>query len=127
MPETSQLPHYIISSAELAEWIEGQKDLWWYVDGDHLLMSKLDFSCPSEELAAELKKHKSNLMVFDGSEASTANGETIDACKFETLANTDNNYGARDFLMSWVNKDGKVVQWLLAEDPNAIEDSKESA
>ena len=127
MPETSQLPHYIISSAELAKWIEGQKDLWWYVDGDPLLMSKLDFSCPSEELAAELRKYESELMVFDGSEASTANGETIAADEFGKLANTDNNYSARNFLMSWVNENGEIVQWLLAEDPNAVEDSKEAA
>lgn len=122
MPKTSQLPHYIISSAELAIWIENQRDLWWYVDGDPLLMSKLDFSCPSDELAAELKKHDSNLMVFDGSEASPANGETITADALGNLANTDNNYGARNFLMSWVNKSGEVAQWLLAEDPNAVED-----
>ncbi len=125
MTETTHLPHFIISSAELAKWIEEQKDLWWYVDGDPLLMSKLDFSCPSEELAAELKKQESHLMVFDGSEASTANGSTISAADLDKLANTDNYYEARNFMMSWVSEAGEVFQWLLAEDPNAIEDSQE--
>lgn len=125
MAETTHLPYFIISSAELARWIEGHKELWWYVDGDPLLMSKLDFSCPSEELATELKKQESNLMVFDGNEGSTANGKTILADDLEKLANRDNNYGARNFLMSWVSETGEIFQWLLAEDPNAVEDSDE--
>ena len=51
------LPHYQLPTDALATWIEEQGTAtWWSVDGDPLLMERLDLPCPGDELASELRK-----------------------------------------------------------------------
>ena len=121
MTDVTQYPHYIIETGELAAWIRTQKDAWWNVDGDAKLMSKVNFPCPSEELAKELIEQKATIFAYDAREEPEAGGETISGEQFAVLANTDNNSGSRTFLLSW--SDEAETQWLLLEDLDAAKDA----
>src|SRR5260370_10045806 len=83
-------PHYTLSAASLAEWIERQPDQWWSVDGDPLLSSILDFPCPTDEIAPMLRSIGSNLLVQDKNPMSPANGEMVDRDKLDELGSTSN-------------------------------------
>lgn len=116
MSNTVQLPYYTINADALAEWLDGQPEIWWNVDGDPLLTSHVDFSCPAEELSAELRRIGKPLRVYDPREASVAHGEAVVSGQLNELADTHNNSQARTFLLSW---EGDEIQWLLSEDPDA--------
>jgi hypothetical protein len=69
-------PHYLVQAGHLASWIEAQgEEIWWRVDGDPLLMSRLMFPCPPDELAGELRKINRPLLVSDPNEA--GHGEEV--------------------------------------------------
>jgi len=125
MTDVTQYPHFIIETSVLAKWIESQKEAWWNVDGDANLMSRLNFPCPSEELAKELGQRKVTILALDVRKNSDADGEKISGEQFAVLANTDNNSGSRTFLLSW--SDAPNTQWLLLEDLDAAKDAKEAA
>ena len=116
MSNTVELPYYTIKAETLALWLDGQPELWWNVDGDPLLTSHVDFSCPSEELSAELRRIGKPLRLFDPREAPEARGEAVPVDELNDLADTHNNSKARTFLLSW---EGDDIQWLLSEDPDA--------
>jgi hypothetical protein len=108
------LPHYTISAAELAVWIESQGDLsWWSVDGDPLLTGRLDFPCPGDELAAALRRVGKALILFDPRGTASSTGESIDANRLNELAPTDDS-GNRVLQLCW--EEGPDVDWLLVED-----------
>lgn len=120
MSEALKLPYFTIEAEELAKWLDTQPDAWWTVDGDPLLTSRVDFPCPSEELAAELRRVGKSLRVFDPRQDSKARGESIARTNLDDLADTDNNLKAKTFLFCWYGED---IQWLLAEDPEAAKAS----
>ena len=121
MTDVTEFPHFIIEANELATWIESQEDIWWNVDGDTNLMSKLNFPCPSIELAAELKKIATEMCAYDWRENPKAHKQKIDGDKFAELANRDNNSKCRTFLLSWGEFETK---WLLSEDLDAAKDAE---
>lgn len=106
-------PHYTISAAALAEWLESQPDRWWSVDGDPLLDSIIDFPCPSDELAPALRKIDKPLLLRDGTAGSTAHGEEIASHSLDSLSDKNNRRRQRTWLLSW---QGSEIDWLLIED-----------
>src|SRR5438128_650141 len=72
-------PHYTISSAALAQWIDNQPDKWWMVDGDPYLTGRVDFPCPSDELVEALRKRPKKLLLQDIHQAVSARGQEIGA------------------------------------------------
>jgi hypothetical protein len=115
MSEAIKLPYYTIEAKELADWLDEQGS-WWIVDGDPVLMSHVDFACPSDELSAELRRIDKPLRMFDPREGSTAHGETVPLEQLNDMADTNNNSHARTYLLSWA---GDSIQWLLMEDHDA--------
>jgi hypothetical protein len=111
-------PHFTLSAAALADWIESQPDRWWGVDGDRHLMSVVDFPCPGDELAPVIRKVGKDLLVYDRTPGSRARGERIGADRLTGLADTDNWKHQMTFLMSWVDSD---EEWLLVEDEALVE------
>ncbi len=58
-------PHYKLAANVLADWLDAQPEKWWSVDGDPLLMSIVDFPCPSDELAAAIRHEGKGLLLQD--------------------------------------------------------------
>lgn len=115
------LPCYMISPSELAEWLDRQPGIWWHVDGDPLLTARLDLPCPGDELAAELRKLQGKrLFVADSQNQARAICTEISWRDFGKLADTHNRHAERNFLLRW--GDGGDF-WLLTEDKDASENS----
>src|SRR5437868_5457447 len=110
--------HYVISSEELARWLESQPGTWWLVDGDPLLTSTIGFPCPSDELAEELRRIGKNIIIYSGKTVGMDDGRQIDSLVLPRLADTDNRYHERYFLAGWQSSD---IKWLLGEDKSAAE------
>src|SRR5437588_2679260 len=107
--------HYTVPAATLAQWIESQPDRWWLVDGDPFLMSRVDFPCPSDELAPMIRKVGKDLLLLDKDPASGAHGEVVEASKLDQLCDTSNRRHMKTLLLSWA--DGTDVWQLLEDDP----------
>jgi hypothetical protein len=106
-------PYYTLPAAALAEWIENQPDKWWFVDGDPLLTSILDFPCPSDELAPTIRKIGKNMLLQDKNLGSRAHGELVDEHRLDELSDTSNKRHQKTLRLSWVDSD---LDWLLIED-----------
>ena len=106
-------PHYTVTAQTLADWLESQPEKWWSVDGDPLLTSTVDFPCPSDELAPEIRRVGKNLLLQDKDPASQAHGELIPGNQLDSLADTSIRSRRRIFRLSWADSD---VGWLLLED-----------
>lgn len=106
-------PHYTVPAKVLAQWIEDQPDRWWFVDGDPLLTSVLDFPCPSDELAPAIRKIGKAILLQDMNAVSSARGEEIGSENLDEFADTNNRQRQRTWLLSWQGSD---IDWLLIED-----------
>jgi hypothetical protein len=120
-------PHYGVEAEELAAWLEGQgSDRWWSVDGDPLLTGRLDFPCPADELAAELRRIGQPLLVQAKKDDADAKGQKINKGKLDAVAGkfADNLSliregppppwsGDRLLYLCWK---GSTNDWLLTED-----------
>src|SRR5436190_5148789 len=79
-------PHFEISSAELAVWVERQGlDRWWNVDGDPLLTGRVPFPCPGDELAEELRRINRDLLVRDRNNRPESRGQQIGSSALDAL------------------------------------------
>jgi hypothetical protein len=130
-------PHYELPAAELAAWLEAQgNDCWWSVDGDPLLTGRLDFPCPADELAAELRQIGQPLLVQARTEDSEAKGQKIDRNKLDAVAGkiADNLHLRREgqspawsddrlLYLCWKES---TIDWLLCEDSEACQQMQES-
>ena len=95
--------HYEILSSELAKWLEERApDSWWNVDGDPLLTGRLSIPCPTDELAAELRKINRPMLVAAKDDPG-AKGQTIDASKVGALTRYAGNLNTPGPVASWVN------------------------
>ncbi len=124
-------PHFVLQAKELAAWIEKQgTDRWWNVDGDPLLTGRLDFPCPGDELAAELRKIDRLLLVQDKQKRSNATGQEIHGDEIDTVVDRlENNvqitgnrkpHWLKDRLLYLCWK-GSRNEWLLVEDEETTE------
>ena len=110
---TREKPHYTLIAENLAEWIESQPEAWWLVDGDPELNSTVDFPCPSDELAPEIRKFGRKILVKDWNPQSQARGEEIAGDKLNHLYATTPRSHRKLFQMCW---EGSDIDWLLIED-----------
>ena len=110
------LPHYRLSSSSvLGDWLDMQgKESWWSVDGDPLLMERLNFPCPGEELAKLLRLLDKPLLMFDSRAQPEAKGEMIGAAAIDDVANADPSHDERVIQFCWA--DAPDRGWLLCED-----------
>jgi hypothetical protein len=113
----AERPHFTIAPYNLAAWIADQgENVWWTVDGDPLLMSRLDFPCPPEEIAAELQRHTTRLLVADPQRR--AGGEELTPEEFGHVTEMFRERGDPLFL-SWETGE---VDWLLAQDKPLVDE-----
>jgi hypothetical protein len=128
----AEQPHYEISSAELATWVERQgAEKWWSVDGDPYLVSRLSGFCRSDELATVLRRANRCLLVWDPQLRETATGQCITANEldglltrpspavFEALGQPVPKWATNRFF--WVCWKGETNEWTLSEDPETTE------
>lgn len=107
------MPHYTLSAAALADWIENQPDKWWSVDNEDYLWSVVDFPCPGDELAPVIRRVGKDVLVYDKTPGSTAHGERISADRLAGLADFTERDHRMEFVLSWDDSD---EVWLLSED-----------
>lgn len=104
----------IVRADDLADWIERQPDMWWSVDGDPQLKGIVDFPCPSDELAPEIRRMGKNLVLLD-KESPTGEDEMVDSRKLDHMTFDFGNDKA--LYLSWEDSDS---DWVLREDKDAI-------
>jgi hypothetical protein len=115
----SRVKHqFVISSRELARWLESQPGTWWLIDGDPLLTSSIGFPCPAGELAEELRRIGKDIIISTDKTVGMDDGRQIDSLALARLADTENRYRERNFLARWQGSD---IEWLLSEDKSAAE------
>jgi hypothetical protein len=124
------LPHFTISAAGLADWLEQQGiDIWWSVDGDPVLTSRISFPCPADELAAELRKLNRPLIVEDHRTPPQGQGQTITATDLDPLVlhfSGHNGTPANDRLL-YLRWQGSDTEWILLEDFETTRETREEA
>jgi hypothetical protein len=108
-----QKPHYTVSAATLADWLESQPDKWWSVDGDSRLASELDFPCPTDEIAPVIRRIGKDLLLQDRNGTPQAHGERVDRAKLDEVSKIYNRRQQRILPLSWADSD---EDWLLLED-----------
>ncbi len=112
-------PHYRLPASELATWLDRQaSEPWWTVDGDPLLMSRLAFPAPPEELAAELRKIDRPLLVADPLGEATDQQELVAANVDRAVAKDE--LGDRVLVLTWEHSES---DWQLVEDQPVLETS----
>lgn len=105
----NEMPHYSVSSDILATWIEQQGDgMWWNVDGDPELESRLEFPCPTDELASALREFGGALLVSDPK--GLGGGQQISQDQLSNVVESE-ELGVKALYLS---RDG-VTDWLLTE------------
>ena len=115
----SKMEHGVdISSRELATWLDSQPGTWWTVDGDPLLMSEVDFPCPSDELAEAVRKLNKDVVVFTKTRARKDLKKASGSADLDGLADTKNPRLEKNILAAWKGSD---IQWLLTEDKSMAE------
>ena len=65
---------FVISSQELARWLDSQPGTWWFTDGDYSLIGKVHFPCPNDELADTMRPLGKNLMIYTEHEVGLEDG-----------------------------------------------------
>ena len=109
---------FIISSQELARWLDSQPGTWWFIDGDDSLIGKVHFPCPNDELADAMRQLGKNLVISTDHAVGIEDGRQISGHELPLLADTQNRYQNRDFFASW---EGSDDVWILSEDKVAAE------
>jgi hypothetical protein len=115
-------PYYQVSAQDLASWlVKNAQDASWSVDGDNLLTSRLDFPCPTEELAKELERIGGEMFVRAPANETGGIGETIgqdrlDAIvRHERATQSDDAPTSRALYLRWDDQDVSE-EWVLIED-----------
>ena len=118
-------PHFTITAADLATWIEQQgADRWWTVDGDPLLTGRIFVPAPGDELAADLRKINRVLLVRDKHERPDSRGQRIGPSDLDGLVERvgDGVPPRPDWPLILDNRiltfcwEGKDIDWDLIED-----------
>lgn len=122
-------PHYELPSSELAAWVEQQgPTIWWAVDGDPYLSSRVSTPCRGDELAAVLRRVNRPMLV--AARDSSATGQPITRHDLDGVVDRIGNSihpinpalpkpkwaDDRCFWMCWK---GETAEWLLTEDSEA--------
>jgi hypothetical protein len=114
-------PHYRVQAQTLAAWIEQQgTSTLWRVDGDPVLMSNLEFPCPCDELAGELRRINTALLVADPNHMGA--GQEVVTAQLSNLVESE-ELGVPTLYLSW--QDG-LTDWLLIKDEPVTEPSRDA-
>ena len=119
MTSIQDRPHYTLSARALADWLEAQPDKWWSVDGDPVLMSIVDFPCPTDELAPAIRQIGGELLFSGKAVSPQAQGEEIAGDKLDELAEVNPRTREKFLFLTWA---GSGVDWLLLEDEPMVAD-----
>jgi hypothetical protein len=125
-------PHYEVSSAELATWVEQQgANTWWSIGEDRYLSSRLSAECLGDDLAAVLRRTNRTLLVHDPRLRPDARGQTVTARDIDSLtARTDPAifHATGQPVPGWANDrylwlcwKGEQNAWTLTEDSEATQ------
>jgi len=123
-------PHFKITAADLAAWIEQQgADRWWSVDGDPLLTGRIFVPAPGDELAEDLRKINRVLLVWDKHQRPDSRGQRIGPSDLDGLVNRlgDDIPPGPDRPLWCDNRilnfcwEGKDIDWDLIEDLETTE------
>ncbi len=112
-------PHYTLSAAELADWIESQPDKWWSVYGDDDRLVAVDSPSPGDELAPVIRRVGKDVLVWDKAPGSQARGERIRADRLPGIAYYGLQRHNMRFVMAWADADDV---WELVEDEALVAD-----
>jgi hypothetical protein len=123
-------PHYEVSSAELATWVEQQgANTWWSIGEDRYLSSRLSAQCRGDELANVLRRANRTLLVHDPLLRPDARGQTVtatdinsltirtDPAIFESVGQPVPGWANDRYL--WLCWSGERNEWTLTEDSEA--------
>ena len=128
---TTNLPRLELSSVELAAWLDKQDpDVWWLVDGDPLLTGNVSFPCPSDVLAAELRRLDQPLLLIPPETAQPGDRRII-SDDIDELVYTEEGIEERMFRLRWAKFPDRH-EWLLIEDLDSarwargLDDSEEN-
>ncbi len=102
--------------AALAAWLRSQPATWWSVDGDPLLMERLNLPCPAEDLAGAIEASAKPLVlhVFGGVDMAGPDQDLLT----RVAAAGEDTAGNRSMTLAWSGSDSS---WLLIEDQDAAE------
>jgi hypothetical protein len=126
-------PHFKITAADLAAWIEQQGvDRWWSVDGDPLLTGLVPFPASGGELAEGLRKFNRVLLVWDKHQRPDSRGQRIGPSDLDGLVNRlgDDIPPGPDRPLWCENRilnfcwEGKDIDWDLIEDLETTESER---
>ena len=118
-------PHYEVASSVMSAGLEKHgAALWWSVDGDPLLTSRVAFPCPGDEFAEVLRGIPRTLLLQDPKRRQTAQGQVIGVDELDSVAHQPGIHidfqgerpawaDNRIFLCSWK---GSEIEWLIRED-----------
>lgn len=129
-------PHYRLHSTDLADWLERQGiDIWWTVDDDPILMTRISLPGPADELAALLGRLNRPLLVEDRREKPAGHGESISVPELDALfLRYGDGVPFKGQPPAWANErmlslswDGSDNDWLLMEDSMETEASRRDA
>jgi hypothetical protein len=101
-----------LQPAELAKWLRNQPERWWFADGDDVLMSEVDLSCPSDELAEAILRHNKPLRIYESLPVATPVPQVIKAENLDSFVDTRNRHHWKTLFLSWEGSD----MWMLVED-----------
>jgi hypothetical protein len=107
--------YHAVRADDLADWIERQPDAWWSVIGEPELKGLVDFPCPSDELAPEIRKIGKNLLLLD-KVPPAGEEELVDSRKLDELTIDYGRYHEKALYLSWEDSDS---DWLLIKDKDA--------
>lgn len=123
-------PHFTITAADLATWIEQQgADRWWTVDGDPLLTGRIFVPAPGDEVAEDLRKINRVLLVRDKHERPDSWGQRIGPSDLDGLVERlgDGVPPRPDWPLCFDNRilhfcwEGEDIDWDLNEDLETTE------
>jgi len=128
----SNEPHFVISTNDVATWLERQGDEWWTVELDPIIGSRIPLPGPMERLAKFLRYLNRPMLILDRRPAPTGKGEVIGSDDLDELVSyigDEHNLSAearkqslwtqsRFFDCSWPNS---TDDWRLREDLDTTE------
>ncbi|MEE8452297.1 MAG: hypothetical protein V3R99_10295 [Thermoguttaceae bacterium] len=115
--DTQQGVYVPLAAQVLADWLDRDPDLYWTVDGDRRLATKISSPCPGDELAGVLRTIDQPLLVFDRRQPSPAKQKSVDVSQLDGLVETE-ELRTRVLQFQW---EDSPTEWILIEDKETSE------
>lgn len=119
-------PHFKLMPSVLASWLDRQAAAsWWSVDGDPLLTERLNFPCPSHDLAREFRRINRPLLVLAPQGPQDATVREVEENDLDQLSRVD-QLRDRALQLCWEDANPEI-DWVLCEDVEVGESSSTSS